>query len=783
MKDLSPQPDSSILTVRAAASRVAAFALLGLVAGAVLFAIETVDRIVVLSGSLAGVAERAELAALLGPTVLGAGLLGLALGIVATPLELVRQVVGLAVARVRPHLSRFAVDAVSLVVAAVVVTFVVKTISGRFPEGLELSVERLTLRFNDRITPVPFAVAHWKAIYVTVIFAFALAIMWAQVWIFRPRGRWARPLAGAVALVAFALLGVCYQFDSRAFFARYEWTIHYPLLVGYTVMTTLAVGFAARAVGSTEWGRAWTRRATAAALALATFGLGCYAYAFVAMDLNQNVKALLWNRSVVARRVYEVSKRLVDRDHDGYSPIFGGGDANDRDPNVHPFAPEVAGNGVDDNCIGGDLATADAATRPRVPAPGEFVPVADPSPAFDPTAAPQNAVDVDSAEAPGAAAAADAGSHPNVIIISVDCERADHTSLFGYGRETTPNLTRYAAGGLAFSNAVPHGTNTGHSFSAMLRSSCMEAIFDPNVPTLTQRLKAAGYHAAFVNARRLDDWLTPRRWHRYRPTMIGDFDVLHLGGEREWTAEQLTDHVVSYVDRLPAGQPQFMWIHYMDVHMPREGHPEYGYGARDEDVYDAEVRYTDGAIGRLLDHLRDSGLLSTSIVFLTADHGEGFMEHGTVDHSNKPYADNSHVPLVVLAPGAAPRRVDEVVGLFDIAPTALAFAGLPVPDVYRGTDLLAAARAPEFPRRVVVSETPRNGIETSFFAWAYVDWPYKYVYDVKGNTNELYDLSSDPNEQHNLIEVDRDRAARMRDALGRWLDLETVAPPTVRAAR
>jgi arylsulfatase A-like enzyme len=265
--------------------------------------------------------------------------------------------------------------------------------------------------------------------------------------------------------------------------------------------------------------------------------------------------------------------------------------------------------------------------------------------------------------------------------------------------------------------------------------------------------------------------------------MIGDFDVLHLEGEREWTADQLTDQTISYIDRLPANTPQFMWIHYMDVHMPREGHPEYGYGSGEVDVYDAEVRYTDAAVGRLLDHLRDKGMLANSIVFLTADHGEGFLEHGTRDHSNKPYADNSHVPLVVLAPGVEPKRIDALVGLFDIAPTALAFAGLPIPDVYRGVDLVAAAKAPAFPVRPIVSETPRNGIETSFFAWAYVDWPYKFVYDVKGNTNELYDLSNDPDEQHNLVEVDPDRASHMRAALGRWLDLETVAPPAVRASR
>jgi arylsulfatase A-like enzyme len=779
---MNPQ-DTSILAPRAVAARIGAFALFGLVAGAVLFAIETVDRLVVLRQSVDGPGEALQLALLMGATVFGAGVVGLLLGLVAAPLEVIRQVAARLLSRVPQLPSGAVLDAVSLVVTALVVAAALKLISGRFPDGLEQSVHRLVLRYNDRISPIPLVVEHWKALYTAVIFGFALAIMWAQAWIFAPKRRWSAALALSVAAAAGIALAWCYQFDSRAYFGRYEFTIHYPLVAGYTVMTTLAAGFALRAVTSMQWGRAWNRRATAWLLALAAFGVGCYGYSYFAMDANQNVKALFWNRSVVARRVFEASRKLADRDRDGYASAFGGGDLDDRNPSVHPFAPEIAGNGVDDNCIGGDLSPEEASSRPRAPLPGEFVTVADAAPPpFDPKAVPAGAVDVASPEA--ARPVAGTPARPNVILITIDCLRQDHTTMAGYHRDTTPNIARYGEGGLVFLRAIPHGTNTGHSFAAMLRSSYMEAIFDRNVPTLTQLLKREGYRTAFVNARRLDDWLTPRRWHRYRPTMIGDFDVLHLDGEeREWTADQLTDRTIAYVDAQPKDQAQFLWVHYMDVHWPREGHPEYGFGSRDVDVYDAEVKYADAAVGRLLDHLEATGVLDRSIVFITADHGEAFLEHGTRDHSNKPYADNSHVPLVVLAPGLAPRRVETVVGMIDIAPTALAHAGLAVPAVYRGIDLVAATRAGEPPHRVVVSETPRNGIETSFFAWAWIDWPYKLVYDIRGNTTELYDMASDPGEQQNLVERDPSRAAAMRAALGRWLDLETVGPSMDRAAR
>jgi arylsulfatase A-like enzyme len=780
---VSGRAHDSILSLRSAGARLAAFGLFGLVAGFVLFAIETIDRLTVLRAGIAGPSEAVQLAALTGVTILGGGIFGLLLGLAATPLEIVRQLVSLGVRRLRPNAAAAVVDGVSLLLSALAVAVLLKFVSGLYPRGLQHSIHRLVLKFDDRLTPIPFVVAHWEGLYSLSIFLTALAIMWAQVWIFRPGGRWSRPVAAGVAIGGLVVLGLCYQFDSRAFYARYEWTIHYPLVTGYTLLTILLAGFFARAISTMRWARAWCTTPVALALALGALGLGCTIYAYAAMDANQNVKALFWNRSVVARRPYEIAKRLVDRDGDGYSPIFGGGDLDDRDARVHPFAPEIPGNTIDENVIGGDLPPEAAEVGPRRAAPGEFLTVSSAPAPWDPKYTPPEAIDVASPLATERVATSPAGRRPNIIIISIDCLRSDHMSLYGYGRPTTLNIGRYAATGLTFEYAVPHGTNTGHSFSAMLRSSVMDAMFDRNVPTLTQLARRAGYRTAFINARRLNDWLTPKRWHRYRPTMIDDFQVLHLEGEREWTAAELTDQSLAYFDRLAEGQPHFTWLHYMDVHMPREGHPEYGYGDRDVDVYDAEVTYTDAQVGRLLDRMRDTGMLERSIVFITADHGEGFLEHGTRDHSNKPYADNSHVPLVVLAPGLEPARIATPVALMDVAPTALTFAGLPVPEVYRGIDLIAGARLPSFPSRVIVSETPRNGLETSFFAWAYIDWPYKYVYDVKGYTSELYNLAQDPDEQINLVEQDSMRALRMRDALGRWLDLETAVPSDARAAR
>lgn len=775
------EPTDSLFSFRAIVARVAAFTLFGLLAGFALFAIEAIDRTVVLSHSIHGPGSAVALAALMGVTVLACGIFGFLLGVLVIPLEVPRQAIAAVGRRLAPKLGPLAVDAMSAIVAAIIVAVLLKMLSGAFPHVLEHPIERLVNKFDDRMLRIPFVKANWMHLYTLALFGASAAIIWAHAWIFRPHGRRSRLIAAAVTIAGAAALAGCYWFDSRAFFARYEYTIHWPLVTGYVLMTVLLVGFLLRATTSMRWAAGGTRFALGFGAALMLFGCACTVYAAAAMDVNQDVKALFWNRSVIARRPYEIARRLIDRDGDGFSPVFGGGDPNDADASVHPLAPEVPANGVDENGIGGDLPAEAAAAAPRRAQPGEFLPVSD-APRWDPKYIPADAVDVASPEAAQPRNGATASDRPNVILLTIDCLRADHMSLYGYHRPTTPNIDRHAANGLVFEYAVSTGTNTGHSFASLLRSSYMEAIFDRNVPTLTQLSKQAGYQTAFINARQLGDWLTPRRWHRYRPTMIGDFDVLHLEREREWTAEELTDHAIRYLDALPAGQPHFTWIHYMDVHMPREGHPSYGFGDRDVDVYDAEAKYTDEHVGRLLDHLKATGTLDRTILFITADHGESFLAHGTRDHSNKPYADQNHVPLIVLAPGAAPRRVATPVAHIDIAPTAAAFAGLPVPPVYRGIDLLAASRLAEFPRRVLVGETPRNGIETNFFAWAWIDWPYKYVYDVRYGAHELYHLERDPQEQINLIELEPERATAMREALGRWLDLETAAPLQARAA-
>jgi arylsulfatase A-like enzyme len=458
------------------------------------------------------------------------------------------------------------------------------------------------------------------------------------------------------------------------------------------------------------------------------------------------------SRSIVARRAFQAARAATDRDGDGFSPYFGGGDVDDADASVNPMAAETPANGVDDNCIGGDLARSDQARGSL------FVPVS-----AEATRAP---------EPPPAAPATAAGAR-NILILSVDCLRGDHLSCYGYPKPTSPNIDRFAAESLVFENAYAQGTNTGHSFTSLYRSSYADDIFDSRIPTFAKVARDRGFQTHFVNAIRTDAWLNANRWDKYKELM-GDFEIVHSEGDRFWNAEALTDRAIETIDGEPRDVPQLTWVHYFDCHRPRRRHPEHDFGRSAAGVFDSNVAFVDRHLGRLLDHLRENGRLDDTIVFIIADHGEAFMEHGAVDHSNKPYNNNTLVPLIVHAPGAAPARFSEPCGLIDVGPTALAFAGIPSPAYYRGVDLLAAARAGGPPHRLIVSETPRNLIESSFYSWALVDWPLKVMWDVRSNTTEIYDIEADPGEQHNLVDRHPELATRLRAELGAWLDRETA---------
>ncbi|MFC6836863.1 sulfatase [Halomarina ordinaria] len=269
------------------------------------------------------------------------------------------------------------------------------------------------------------------------------------------------------------------------------------------------------------------------------------------------------------------------------------------------------------------------------------------------------------------------------------------------------------------------------------------------------------------------------------------------------TADDLTDMAVDWVDeQATASDPRFLWAHYMDVHhpyVPPERHQRALTGEYiDErqavklrrkmleepealseherqqllDLYDAEIRFCDAEIGRLLQHVRETWGEDTVVLF-TADHGEEFGEHGQYSHHATFFDEVTHVPFV-LSDGEASGEFEDLVGLLDVTPTLVDYAGGEQADAFWGHSLRSLVGAGEWPRDSVIGDWAPDGPDSER-RYAYRDHDWKYI--RRGQDEELYDLRADPGETEDVAGEERSALERCRAAVDdheRDVDATTV---------
>lgn len=342
---------------------------------------------------------------------------------------------------------------------------------------------------------------------------------------------------------------------------------------------------------------------------------------------------------------------------------------------------------------------------------------------------------------------------PNVLLIILDTVRATSLSLYGYEKRTTPNLDRFAAEGVVFNRAIATAPWTLPSHASMftgLYANAMTADFgiplDDTKPVLAEVLAARGYAtAAFVANYTYTTEASglARGFARYEdfPISSGSFfrsswlaartfgRVIRLPnpGVRK-RAATVTDELLRWLSDRP-DRPFFAFLNYIDAHHPYSVPPTWEKefsvpgqpamratsdkreGITLEELegtrlaYDNTIAYTDSEVGRLLDTLRQRGILENTIVVIAADHGEHIGEHGLQLHGNSLYMPLLHVPLIVVYPRRVPSntRVDAPVTMKDIPNTILDLAGDPSLDVLGGRSL---ARHWESSERVVANDEP-----------------------------------------------------------------------------
>ncbi len=369
-----------------------------------------------------------------------------------------------------------------------------------------------------------------------------------------------------------------------------------------------------------------------------------------------------------------------------------------------------------------------------------------------------------------------------VVILFIDTLRADHLSLYGYDRPTSPNIDAWAAGGTAFTNARSVAPWTLPSSRTMLTGVQPESW--GLLPTLQERFREAGWATGFFagnvylssNFEMADGWGTQRC-------------VNWPGAEVE--VSRARRFLRDYPDR-----SAFVVVHFMDMHLPYREPLSYRRRFAGErppalaadnfqrtDVVRAEKKmgpagkeYVMGRYDNSLAYLDDSlsGFLrelgEDTTVVLLSDHGEEFWDHGGFEHGHTLYDELLRIPLVLRGPGIPTGTSDTPVSLLDVAPTLAKAAGLSTEGMtgIPLQDLLNIKGSAEISNRPLSFGRPLYGERR----WGVIDDGKKYT--TTEGEQALFDLRADPQEQKDIaadLEDPTPWARRMSQGLGRPVGL------------
>ncbi|MFC1853276.1 sulfatase-like hydrolase/transferase [candidate division CSSED10-310 bacterium] len=405
-----------------------------------------------------------------------------------------------------------------------------------------------------------------------------------------------------------------------------------------------------------------------------------------------------------------------DQDWDGYWNILSSDlDCNDSDPAINPGAFDIPLNGLDENCDG-----------------------------------------------------LDSMQGANILLITVDCLRADHLGYYGYPKRTTPGLDKLAKSAAVFWKAYTPSSWTHPSLSSIHTGlhprdhgiSQWKHILKDEHLTIAEILKGAGYQTlAYVSHN-----LFRPKYGYTQGFDYYDVSVLQdtVNPEKIISSQDITDKILKMLSQIE--QPFFIWVHYFDPHGYYFHHKEFSFGTKAMERYDSEIAYTDYHIDRLCNGLKERDLYQRTIVVVVADHGEAFMEHGLIGHTKTIFEEVVNVPLIMRIPGFFHQNYQSTVTHMEIAPTILNLVQLQVPPALKGTVV-------PFDRNGfrAISNTVYFEIKRFVELKGILSKGYKLVMDLELEkplqSAALYNLKTDAVEKANISSQEPDKVDELHNQL------------------
>jgi arylsulfatase A-like enzyme len=409
----------------------------------------------------------------------------------------------------------------------------------------------------------------------------------------------------------------------------------------------------------------------------------------------------------------------------------------------------------------------------------------------------------------------------NLILIVVDTLRADHMGLHGYGRATTPELDRFASErAVVFENARSTAPWTKPSVASILtgldprqhRVLAHTDALHSSFQTLAKAFGENGWrtHGIQSNPYLLSLFGFDGGFINYEDSFFTEDERGTVANHDGTTGENVNARALQWLDQRDESQPFFLYVHHYEPHhMYLREEPQFvdalgsspdadrremlaaasmdaltAYTGEllDTDVaylrarYDSEILFQDQLLGELFSGLEQRGLFDNSVVVVTSDHGEEFLEHGDLSHHNdKLFEELLHVPLLIAAPDVASARRSDAVSLVDLGSTLLELCGLGGAS-FPGTSYAALAHGQLGDHRQIdvvahgMIPASADGLRLKTESECLVFGSLKLIRNLIDGSVQLFDLHSDPLEQVNLATQSSEDVQSLTTRLDTYLE-------------